>query len=383
MPEEVSSVSAELSAPKETALAAFSPFQKLFAESATLLKREKDVSTPKQARELRLEMRKHRSACKQTKDTVKADIILAGRIADAYFNRVTGPLENAEARLDEIEKAEEIRIAKERDTRRVARIAELAEFGMDGAHFPLGEMLDAPYALLLAGAKLAHEAKIAAELKAKEDARIAAEKAEQERKDREAAEIAERERIHAENARLKAERDAAEELARVERERAVEQARIAAAERARIEAEAESARKAAKEKADREAAAAAEVARIEREKIEAAAREAAEKAKIEAKKAAEVARIERERREDMERVEQARIDAAVKAKRDAEMEAARAASAPDKEKLASLGRILTEMKFPDMETSAGHDALNRIRAKVDDVINAIRSEYKAMGKEVK
>lgn len=321
MPPEVAAVSTELSAPKEQALAAFSPFQKLFADSATLLAREKDVSTPKQARELRLEMRKHRSACKQTKEAVKADILLAGRIADAYFNRVTSPLENAEARLDEIEKAEEIRIAKERESRRVVRIAELAAYGMDGAHFPLGEMLDAPYAQLLAGAKLAHEAKIAAELKAKEDARIAAEKAEAERIEaariaeekrlaKEAADKAERERLEAENARLKSERDAAEALAKNEREKAAEQARIAAVEHARIEAEAR--------------------------------RLAIEQARIEAEKAAA---------------------------------AAKAAAAPDKEKIAAYVTALKAVKLGDLATPAGQAAARHINAEFTAFVELARIEY--------
>ena len=380
LPDEVAAVSTELSAPKATALAAFTPFQELFAASALLLAKEKSVNTPKEARELRLEMRKHRSACKQTKDTVKSDILLAGRIADAYFNRVTGPLENAEARLDEIEKAEERRIAAERETRRLARIAELAAVGMDGAHFPLGEMLDAPYAQLLAGAKLAHEAKFAEA----EKARVAAEKAEQERQaalaaaeaarvKKEAEDAAEREHIAAENAKLKAERDAAEAAAKAEREKAAEAARLAAAERAEAEKKAAAELKAAQDKARKEREAAEAKARAERE-------EAAKLAEIERKKAVEAARVEREKREELERAEQARIDAAVKAKREEEAAAARAAAAPDKEKLAAIGVHLNAIQWPEMATEEGGVALRRIKGEHSTLVHKIREEYKSLGR---
>jgi hypothetical protein len=391
MPPEVAAVSTELAAPKERALAAFHPFQKLFAEGADLLAKERGVTTPTQARELRLQMRKLRSACKQAKDVAKADILLAGRMADAFFNRAVGPLENSEARLEEIEKAEEIRIAKERDARRLARLAELGAVGMDGAHFPLGEMLEAPYAQLLAGAKLAYEAKIAAESKAKEDARIAAEKAEAERIAKEKAEAEERARIAAENARLRAEKEAAEALARVEREKAAEAARIAAAEREKIEAAARAAaevarkeREAAVAKAAAELRAAQEKARKEREAAEAAAkaqRDAIEaKATAERKEAVRLAAIEREKREALERAEQARIDAAVKAKREADAAAARAAAAPDRDKLAAIGVHITQIQWPEMETETGKASLRRIKALVASVTESIRTEYKQLGK---
>lgn len=374
MPPEVAAVSTELSAPKETALAAFTPFQKLFAESALLLAKEKDAITPKDARKLRLEMRAHRSACKQTKDAVKADILLAGRMADAYFNRVTQPLDNAEARLDEIEKAAERVEAARKEKLKAERTAELAQFGVNGQFYSLENLPDADYAQLLAQSKLAHETKLAAEAKAKEDARIAAEKAEEERKSREAAELAERERIKAEaerlrieNERLAKEREVAEAAAKAEREK-IEAAAREAAEVARKEKEAAEAKAAAELKA------AQEKAKQEREAIEA-------KARAEAEEAARVAKIEREKREALERAEAERVAAEQKRIAEEKSALARAAAAPDRDKLAAIGVHITQIQWPEMETEDGKLALRRIKASIATVTEAIRTEYKALGKE--
>jgi hypothetical protein len=349
MPPEVAAVSTELHAPKETALASFTPFQKLFADSASLLAKEKDATTPKDARKLRLEMRAHRSACKQTKDTVKADILLAGRLADAYFNRVTGPLENAEARLDEIEKAAERAEAARKATLKAERTTELSAFGVDCQFYDLGAMPAEGYAQLLSSSKVAHEAKLAAEAKAKEEARIAAEKAETERIAREKAEAAERERIKAEaerlrveNERLAAERAEAEKKAEAEREKAAEAARVAA-----------------------------EQARKEREALEA-------KAAAERKEAARLAQIEREKREALEAAERARV-AAEKKRQEEEAEAARrAAAAPDQEKLKAFAELVKTLEVPELTTPEGKQAAQRVGVAVGDLLKVIRREWLAL-----
>lgn len=360
MPPEVAAVSTELHAPKETALASFAPFQKLFAESSSLLAKEKDATTPKDARKLRLEMRAHRSACKQTKDTVKADILLAGRIADAYFNRVTGPLESAEARLDEIEKAAERAEAARKAALKTERTAELSAFGVDCQFYDLGSMPAEGYAQLLSSSKIAHAAKVAAEEKAREDARIAAEKAEAERVEREKAEATERERVRLENERLRAEaeaarkeKEAAEAKARAEREAAE---KAAAEERARV----------AKERAEAEAK-----AKAEREAIEAKAR--AEKAEAE-----RLAKIEREKREALEKAERDRVAAEEQRQKDEAAAAARAAAAPDQEKLKAFGELVKTLEVPELSTPEGKQAAQRVGAAVGELLKAIRREWLAL-----
>jgi|GEM_PF-836928 len=346
MPPEVAAVSTELSTTKETALAAFTPFQKLFAESAQLLAREKEAVTTAQARELRLAMKKHRSASKATKDNVKADILLAGRLADAYFNRITGPLENAEGRLDDIEKAEERRIAEEKSALNSARSTELRSVGVDPQFFPLGDMPETAYGQLLASSKLAHETKIAAAAKAEADRIEAARVAEVARLAKIEDERVERERIAAENARLKAEREESERLAKIEREKAAA-ALAAAEESARVERERVAKERAAAEKlaADKLAAQEAQ-AKKEREAIEA-------KAKSEREAAAEVARVEREKRERLERAEHERVAAEQKRQEAEALAARRAASAPDKQKLCAFADLVETLEIPEMSTKAG------------------------------
>lgn len=380
MPLDVQAVSTELSAPKERALAAFTPFQKLFAEGADLLAKERNVTTPTEANKLRLEMRKLRSSCKQAKDLAKADILLAGRLADAFFNRAVTPLQNSEARLEEIEKADEIRIAAEREARRAARLAELAVVDLDGAHFPLGEMLPEPYAQLLTGAKLAYQAKIDSESKALADAKEAERLAEIARiaKEKEEADAREAARIKsielsAENARLQAEKAAVESIAKAEREKAAEAARIAAEERAAEAKKAADSLAAEKAKAKDAADAAAEVAR--KEAAEIARLAAIEKGKAE--QAAAVARAEAKKLQDSEN---ARLAAEKAAKYASDAESARAAAAPDKDKLAALAEKLKAIPVPMMETKAGAASAAKVTEAISHLIDFIREEYKSLGK---
>ncbi len=389
MPPEVAAVSTELSTTKETALAAFTPFQKLFAESKSLLDREATATTTAQARELRLAMKKHRGTSKATKDNVKADILLAGRLADAYFNRITGPLENAEARLDEIEKAEERRIAAEKTKLAESRSCELRAVGVDPQFYPLGDMPAEAYAQLLSSSKLAHETKIAAAAKAEADAKEAARVAELARIAKEQADAEERERVRLENERLKREATEREEAARVERDRvAAEKAeaekkrlaelaeieRLAKIERDRAAAELAKQKEAEKKARDEAYAAhqkalaeAEEKAKKEREAAESVAREAAEKARvereaIEAKARADkaeadrIAKAEREKREALERAEAERLAAEALRQKDEADALARAAAAPDKEKLLALASLAETLEVPEMSTKAGKNA---------------------------
>lgn len=360
MPAEVRTVSTELSAPADKALVLFSPFQKPFAAAAELLAKESEATDAKSARELRLKMVKARTAITATKDEAKADIKLAGNIIDWYHNKGRDQLAAAEARLREIEEAEERKEAARKAALKAERTAELSAYGVDCQFYQLGEMPDEGYRQLLESSKVAFEARKAAEAKAAEEARIAAEKAEQERKAKEAAELAERERIKAENARLQAEKQAAEKAAKMEREKAEAAARKAAEEKAAIEARA---------KAEREAA--AEAARKERESIEA-------KAKAEAEKAAQLAKMEREKREALEKAERERIAAENERKAKEAAAARAAAAAPDKEKLVALANALKAIAMPEMATIDGKASLSRIEKLLSGVVEQIRHEYKTL-----
>ncbi len=384
MPPEVAAVSTELSTTKETALAAFTPLQKLFAESAQLLAREATATTTVQARELRLAMKKHRGTSKATKDNVKADILLAGRLADAYFNRITGPLENAEARLDEIEKAEERRIAAEKAKLTESRSFDLRAVGVDPQFYPLGDMPADAYAQLLASSKLAHDTKLAAAAKAEADAKEAARVAEEERLAKEKADAEERARVAAENARLKQEAAEREEAARVERERVA--AEKAEAEKKRLAelAEVERLAKIERERAAAELAKQAEKARIDREAAESLARESAqaalkERQAIEAqaakdREAAEAkARAERVAREKVEAELKAARDAEAKRQKDEADALARAAAAPDKGKLLALASLAETLEVPEMSTKKGQFAASDIQRLIHELASNIRN----------
>lgn len=354
VPAEVKAVSTELAAPQDKALAMFSPFQKLFVDAHALLSAEASTTDPKAARELRLKMRAQRGLFKRSKDDVKADILMAGRVADWYFNKGTKPLEDAEARLEEIEKAAERAEAARKAALSAERTKELSAFGVDCKFYDLGSMPAEGYAQLLSSSKIAHEAKLAAEAKAREDARIAAEKAEAERIAREKAEAAERERVRLENERLRAEveaarkeKEAAEAKSRAEREAAE---KAAAAERARV----------AKERAEAEAK-----AKAEREAIEAKAR--AEKAEAE-----RLAKIERDKREALERAERERVAAEKRRQEQEAAAAARAAAAPDRDKLNALADLVETIEVPDMATAAGRRAASAAISQIRDLAKAIR-----------
>jgi hypothetical protein len=202
IPAEAKKAATELSVPENRALELFKPFAEPFKAALELLDQESAATTAKDARALRLKMVKARTAIKAVKDSEKEEAKITAKIVDFYHNKSTDKLSEAEARLRAIEEAEERAEEARRKALADTRFAELVALGADPQFYPLGTMPEAGYAQLLAGLKAAAEAKKQAELKAAEEARIAAEKAEAER--------LERERIAAEEAaRKEAERQAA------------------------------------------------------------------------------------------------------------------------------------------------------------------------------
>lgn len=348
--------SAELSAPVERTTALFAPFQQPFANAAELLIREPSATDATAARALRLKLVKARTEITRTKDAAKADVKLVGQVIDWYHRKGAQQCEEAEARLLEIEKAEERAIAAQKEKLRGERSAQLLAVGVDGQYFPLGEMPEPAFAQLLHSSTIAHRAKLEAEAKAKEEARIAAEKAEVERIAREKAEVEERERIRQENERLKREAEERERLAKIERERL-----------AKEKAEAEAALAEQRKKAAEAERAAAEQSRKEREAVEAKVR--AERAELEAR-----ARAEREAREKLEAEALARREAEEKRQREESERLAAAAAAPDQEKLQALAALIRTIEIPEMSSRAGRTAaltvgrlINELARQVDAI----------------
>lgn len=339
LPPEVKEASTELAAPADKVTALFAPFQKPFEAAAALLNEEDEATTADKARALRLKMVKARTAITATKDESKGDIKLAGNIIDWFHNKGRDRLAVAEARLRQIEEAEERKEAARKAALKESRAQELSAYGIDCQFYQLGEMPDEGYLQLLESSKVAHEAKKAAEAKALEDARIAAEKAEAERIAKEKAEAQERARMEAENARLKAEAEAREKALAAER---------AETEKARLDAE-------AKAKAEREAIEAK--AKQEREKLEAEAR--AEKERFEA-----AAKLERESREKAEAEAKALRDAEAKRLADEVAAKAKAAKAPEKQKLKAFAAVVRQLKPESLTSPEGLAITEEIASQV-------------------
>lgn len=360
----------ELAVPADKATALFAPFAKPFAVAAALIAEEPSATDATSARVLRLKLVKARTEISRTKDLAKADVKIVGNLIDWYHNKGREECQTVEARLEEIEKAEERAEAERKSGIKRERLAELLAVGVDGQYYPLGEMPAEAYGQLLASHRLAHETRIKAEAKAKEDAKIAAEKAAAERIAREKAEDEARERVRQENERLKSEAEAREAAMKVERERLEA---IAADERRKASQAAEAARKeAARIEAEnaKARAEAAEKARKEREGIEAKAKAGRDAAEAKAKK-------ERQAREKLEAEARSRKEAEDRRQREEVESLARAAAAPDREKLQAFAALVRTLEVPEMATKAGKQAASGLAGLVEEL--AVYIERAAIG----
>lgn len=308
------------------------------------------VREMKLARESRLALKEIRVIAEKNRTRLKEDSLRRGRAIDSVYNTLEALVKPLEAQLKEQEE-----FVKRQEEQRKARIkAEREEalrpFGVNTAFYQLAEMPEADWAALFNSTVAAHKA-----------AKEAAEKAEAERTAKEQAETAERERIRQENERLRQEAEAAQKAANAERERLLAEQRAieeqARKEREAIEAQAKAELAKQKAEADRLAAIAAAKALAEKQaaeaqrKAEQAAADAKAKVEREAREKAEAeARRLREAQEALKQVE------ALKLKQEAEAKA-KAARAPDREKIAALGTAILAIKMPEVSTPEGQAAL--------------------------
>ena len=308
------------------------------------------VREMKLARESRLALKEIRVIAEKNRTRLKEDSLRRGRAIDSVYNTLEALVKPLEAQLKEQEE-----FVKRQEEQRKARIkAEREEalrpFGVNTAFYQLAEMPEADWAALFNSTVAAHKA-----------AKEAAEKAEAERTAKEQAETAERERIRQENERLRQEAEAAQKAANAERERLLAEQRAieeqARKEREAIEANAKAELAKQKAEADRLVAIAAAKALAEKQaaeaqrKAEQAAADAKAKVEREAREKAEAeARRLREAQEALKQVE------ALKLKQEAEAKA-KAARAPDREKIAALGTAILAIKMPEVSTPEGQAAL--------------------------
>lgn len=232
------------------------------------------------AKRIRIDLGRICSEIESQKKKDKEAVLIRGRFVDGLYNAANGygrlTQETAKEIEDHFERMEADRIAK----LKAERIELLASHVDNPEIFGVEHMSQEAFDNLVEGQKLAKQARIEAERKA-----------EIERIEREKAEAAERERIRIENERLKAEAEAREiemqkERAKVEAERkAAEKARIEAEEKARKEREA-AVKEQARIQAEAEAKLRAEREAREKAEAEIQAAKIAEQKRIEAEKLA-------------------------------------------------------------------------------------------------
>lgn len=278
----------------------------------------------KLARESRLGLRAIRVEVESLRKSLKEDSLRRGKAIDGFANILKAEIEPLEARLLEQEKFAERYEAEQKRILKEQRVAELSAYVANVDLYPLGDMSEEDWSILLENSKLAHEAKRDAERR-EQEARIEAE------------------RILAERRRVEAEEAAKKEAERLAREKAQ------AEENARLKREAE----------EREAAARAERERVEAER----AKERAELAKVEAEKKAAEKRAEDERK-------------AAEAKLDAEKKAAEAKLAA--ERRAAEAALEAERAKARAEAEAREAAAQEAIRKAEEAAKPTRAKYQQL-----
>lgn len=336
MPPDVSSASTELSCPSDKVMELYKPFEKPFEAAAALLAEEESAVTSTDARILRLKMVKARTTITATKDESKSDIKLAGNIIDWFHNKGRDRLAASEARLLEIEKAEERAEAARLEALRRDRENTIVDLGGQIHGINLGTFTDEQW-------KAYHQqAEDAAELRAIREVREREAAAAKELK-----EIEEREAQRLENIRLREEAEHASRLLAAERE-----------EQAKRDAAAAAAAAAEREARAQEAKAAEKKAEAERQKVNTARLKAEAEAK--ALRDAEAKRIA----DEEAKAKAVAAEVAAKAKAEA-LAAKKAAAAPDKTKLLEFAIAVRNMPVPPVKSDVANEVRDDIAAKLE------------------
>lgn len=284
------------------------------------IENESQVDEIKEAREIRLDLKRARVAVDNRRKKLKEDIVRRGKALDGVANILKDMIVPVETHLEDqerfAERLEEKRLAELAET----RAAELAQYAVDTQFYDLRKMSEQGYAQLLDSSRIAHETKLAAEKKAAEEQAA-----------REKAEAEEREKTRLENERLKAE---AAERDKTDAAQAKAEAKRKAGENARLAAERQ-----AKERAE------AETREI---------REAQE-------------RKDREETKRQEAEERAQKEAGEKARR-----------APDKEKLLELAVTITGIEFPRVKSEAARETIINATAMLSKAVMYIKEQITKM-----
>lgn len=280
---------------------------------------EKDTAGMELAREQRLKLKNARIAIKKKHDELKKNILQQGNAIDFVNRTASLMIEPAESYLEAQEKFAETQALLRYEKRVTERSAILAQYVDDLSVYNFGDLEPEEFDQLLETVKALHEAKLAAEQKAREE----------------------------EQARIQAEEDARKAAAMEDQKRRIVAEKKAKEERAaRIKAEADAAdarREADKAKADADAKHAAMQKRIDDENAAAAKAKAEETARIKAEQEA----------------------------------AAKAQAAPDKEKLLAYLSALGTVAAPVVGTDAALALQTKIASHFVNTLETYRAKIEA------
>jgi uncharacterized membrane protein YqiK len=227
-----------------------------FREKALMVTKPEDATHQRLARDVRLNIRKIRCEIENLRKKLKADSLARGKAIDGYANVLKYLCEPVEERLLAVEQYAERKEAARIEALVQERKTEIARLGADPSPYNLAVMDDESFQVLLESIRDMLERKIEAECKAEAERvareaadRIAREKAEKEAAEARAQWAAERKAREEAEAKIQAEREAKEamerELAEAKRKEEAKIAEQKAEEERKLLAEAEAKRKAA------------------------------------------------------------------------------------------------------------------------------------------
>lgn len=339
--------------PKQVEIDAYSE------QYSTVITKELNTETFKEARELRLKLVKVRTGIAEIHKVEKAFFLASGKYVDALKNKLTAPIEQMEEKLKEIEEYEKRMEAERKAALKAERILAFEPYGTDTSFLPLDEMTEEQFKGQLDIAKAAFEKK-------QEDER----KAEEERVEREKKEAEER----AEQVRLD----------RLENERRVIIAPYAQFNSGnsdlRLMPESDfdallSSLQSAKSDYDKEQ----EKIRLENERLKKEQERKEAEAKAEQERLAKIAADEKAKADALAK-EKAEREAKEKADKEAEAEAERLKQlAPDKDKINALFIAIRDFQFPEVESPEA----KKIVSEVQDGMKIILTGIKNLSKELK
>ena len=332
-----------------TLLASFAPYRGEIETALTEARGitdDTDVEQRKKARECRLTLKRIRVNVENTRKTSKEDAVRYGKAVDGMANVLKFLCEPEEKRLGALEEAEQRRELERIASMVADRRDRILKEGGNPFLYSLETMSDEDFGVVYNGLVLARHAREEIAIKA-EAARVA--------KEKEEAEAREAQRI--ENERRK--KEAASKIEREKAEAVLREMVAKLNEERKAREAAEAATRAAKQAAELELA---------KERKAAAKKQAAAEETLRQKRMA-LAKVAKE--------EQAAKVAAEKAEKAA---AAKAARAPDKQKLLVwLGKFQAVLgELPGLRTGEGKNALIAVMASANDLIRVTETEIEGL-----